>query len=188
MVLSKCAGAGVAAMMLSFSLALSTAFAGAASEGETTPNAGALGLDTVAARQKQMVGEAKSSSTLLTAQQLALAIDAGEDVTLVDVRTRDEYDCGHLAGAVWVPRGMLEFQAGAGKLGGTDSRLVVYCKKDGRAALAVRTLAQLGFTDVAYLEGGLKTWVESGRTIYNGHGEISVVNFGKSEPKTQSEH
>ena len=67
MVLSKHARTCATTMLLLFSLVLSAATAGCASEIETTAKVDAVGLDTVAARQKQMVAETKSSAALMTA-------------------------------------------------------------------------------------------------------------------------
>lgn len=85
---------------------------------------------------------------------------------LLDVREADEYAAGHLPGAVHVSRGMLEF-----KLGGTpelshrDLKVVLYCKTGGRAALAARSLQDMGYVNVQSLAGGFDAWAAAGKPV-----------------------
>lgn len=85
---------------------------------------------------------------------------------LLDVREADEYAAGHLPGAVHVSRGMLEF-----KLGGTpelshrDLKVVLYCKTGGRAALAARSLQDMGYLNVESLAGGFDAWAAAGKPV-----------------------
>jgi rhodanese-related sulfurtransferase len=46
-----------------------------------------------------------------------------------------------------------------------DRRTILYCASGGRSALAAGTLQQLGYTEVAHLNGGLKAWREAGLTV-----------------------
>ena len=75
--------------------------------------------------------------------------------------------------AVHVPRGMLEFCADPTSAHYRDAfdpgrRTILFCASGGRAALAADALQALGYTDVAYLKGGLKAWQESGFPIESG--------------------
>jgi rhodanese-related sulfurtransferase len=128
-----------------------------------------------------MVTEAKNIAGSITCDLLDEVLQSGAEVILLDVRTESEYKAGHIARAKWVPRGMLEFMAAKEKLGGTDEQYFIYCKVDSRAALAARTIMDLGFSNVSYLEGGFEAWVQSGRSIFNMHGELTVVELGKTE-------
>lgn len=130
---------------------------------------------------KALVGEAKQQVDSITIDELATLMAEGHEMNLIDVRTEAEYQAGHLHGARWIPRGMLEFDAAKGKVGSTDEEIIVYCKRDGRGALAAATLKRIGFTSVKYLAGGFVPWVAGGRSVYNLHGEITVTEFGKSE-------
>ena len=92
------------------------------------------------------------------------------DVLLVDVREPGETENGVIPGAVLVPRGMLEFRADHGSpyhLEGFElrRRVIVYCAAGPRSALAVRSLQDLGYRDVAHLDGGFRAWVEEGRPV-----------------------
>ncbi len=57
-----------------------------------------------------MVAAAKAVVPSLTAQQVHDKIHAGEDVVILDVREKEEYDQGHIAQATLLPRGLLEFR------------------------------------------------------------------------------
>ena len=85
---------------------------------------------------------------------------------LVDVREADEFSAGHLAGAVHISRGMLEFKfSGSPALQARDLRIVLYCKTSGRAALAGAVLQDMGYLNVQSLAGGFDAWVAAGKPV-----------------------
>ncbi len=59
---------------------------------------------------EEMVAAAKAVVPSLTAQDVQAKLRAGEPVTILDVREKEEYDQGHIDGAVLLPRGLLEFR------------------------------------------------------------------------------
>jgi molybdopterin/thiamine biosynthesis adenylyltransferase/rhodanese-related sulfurtransferase len=94
--------------------------------------------------------------------EVRAALDAGEDVVLVDVRESGEWDAGHLAGARHVPRGFLESRI-EGAVRDRDKRVVVYCASGVRSALAAHTLSELlGYRDVSSMTGGITLWKDRG--------------------------
>lgn len=117
-----------------------------------------------------MVAEAKESVENLTPSELATELEAG-DVLLVDLREAGELqDQGVIAGALHAPRGMLEFYADAAtpyhrEEFDPDRRTVLYCASGGRSALASSVLKQMGFSNVAHLDGGFKAWTATGNPI-----------------------
>jgi len=118
----------------------------------------------------QMVAEAKQAVENLTPEQTAAEIARG-GVLLVDLREPTERtENGAIPGALHAPRGMLEFYADPASVYHRAEfdparRTIVYCASGGRSALAARTLRELGYTDVAHLDGGLKAWIASGQPI-----------------------
>ena len=64
----------------------------------------------------------------------------GNGIVLVDVRESEEWDRGHIPGAVHVPRGYLESRID-GAVGDRDKRVVIYCASGQRSALAANTLS-----------------------------------------------
>jgi len=85
---------------------------------------------------------------------------------LVDVREADEFAAGHLAGAMHVSRGLLEFKFTANPvLQARDLKIVLYCKTSGRAALAASTLQEMGYQNVQSIAGGFDAWVGAGKPV-----------------------
>lgn len=116
-----------------------------------------------------MVAEAKAGIQNLTADQVAEEIANG--CTLIDIRDSEErHRDGVIPGAIHSPRGMLEFHADPTspyyrQVMHPDRRVVLHCASGGRSALAACTLKELGYRDVAHLDGGLKSWKEQGRPV-----------------------
>ena len=135
----------------------------------------------IAEAVKASVSDAREQVESVSVDELALMIAEGQPVKVLDVRTEAAYAAGHIKGAVWVPRGKLEFEALKGKLGSTSEPYVTYCRIDSRSALSAATLKRIGFTNVRYLKGGFRPWVTGGHSIYNMHGELTVKEFEKSE-------
>lgn len=92
-------------------------------------------------------------SPLVTAAQLKAELASPNPPLVVDVRTLGEWERGHLEGAVHLPVDDVRFDHASLPKG---RRLVLHCRSGFRAHLALRTLRQLGFTDVANVTGG---WV-----------------------------
>jgi rhodanese-related sulfurtransferase len=106
----------------------------------------------------------------LTPDQLAAELERG-GVLLVDLREREERaQKGSIPGAVHAPRGMLEFYADPTNEDhrpefDPSRRTILYCAGGARSALAVESLRQLGYDNVAHLEGGLTAWTIAGREV-----------------------
>ena len=89
----------------------------------------------------------------------------GNGVVLVDVRESEEWDRGHIPGAVHVPRGYLESRID-GAVADRDARVILYCASGQRSALAANTLSQqLGYTNVASMTGGITLWKDRGYKV-----------------------
>ena len=85
---------------------------------------------------------------------------------LLDVREADEFAAGHIAGAVLMPRGLLEFKlSGTPALASRDVKVVLYCKTSGRAALAAQTMQAMGYLNVCSLSGGFDAWLAAGKPV-----------------------
>ena len=121
----------------------------------------------------EMVAQAKQRITNLTVDEVAAERDTS-DPLIVDVREpaeRDEH--GSIPGAVSAPRGMLEFYADPTSPYHRDGfdpgrRVILHCAAGGRSALAADTLAQMGYSNVAHLEGGFTAWKAAGQPVEGG--------------------
>ncbi len=72
---------------------------------------------------------------------------------LLDVREEDEFNAGHVEGALHIPRGFLEFKAEEA-MPDKHALIIVCCAHGSRAALATETLEQMGYDNVKFLQGG----------------------------------
>ncbi len=120
-----------------------------------------------------MVKEAKSRVENLTPERVAAELASG-DVVLIDVREPSEREQhGVIAGSVEAPRGMLEFWADSSSPYhrpefDPNRRIIVHCASGGRSALAADVLQQMGYRNVAHLDGGLAAWKAAGQPVEGG--------------------
>ena len=89
-----------------------------------------------------------------TMEEVKQALDQQEDVVIVDVREKEEYEEGHLPHAVLVPLSILDTEAT--KLS-KDQTLYVYCRSGQRSRTAVKKLKAMGYEHV-YNVGGMIHW------------------------------
>jgi rhodanese-related sulfurtransferase len=123
----------------------------------------------MATTARDMVIAAREHLDLLSVQDCAEELASGTSLA-VDVRQTEEWQHGHIDGAVRAPRGLLEFLADPASPRHDAAldparRVIVVCHSGTRAALAGRTLQDLGFADVALMEGGMAAWQEAGLPI-----------------------
>jgi molybdopterin/thiamine biosynthesis adenylyltransferase/rhodanese-related sulfurtransferase len=91
-------------------------------------------------------------------------LSAPDGPLFIDVREPDEWDEGHIPGAIYTGRGRLE-QRIEGLVPDKDRPLVVYCSAGSRSAFSTKVLAEMGYTDVVNLEGGFSDWKRNGFEI-----------------------
>ncbi len=86
------------------------------------------------------------------------------DVRLIDVRERHEWDEAHLDGATLVPELTVPDRIGE-VVPDRSEQVVLYCRTDNRSARAADALRELGYEDVAYVEGGIVAWEAAGLPV-----------------------
>jgi phage shock protein E len=84
--------------------------------------------------------------------------------TLLDVRTEEEWNAGHLDGAVRIDRFADDFEAELKKLD-KSKPVLVYCAAGGRSSDAYDMLVSLGFKQVLDLDGGMRGWRKAGLPV-----------------------
>ncbi len=128
-----------------------------APQGDPVPNAVWVALAIVAPYLfflRRVPAEAR-----LNPQALRGRIQAEPGLQLVDVRTPEEFQGGHLKGAKNIPVDQL--QSRAGELS-KDKPLALYCRSGSRSASALRIVTGLGFKSAQHLEGGIMAWQREG--------------------------
>ena len=80
-----------------------------------------------------------------------------QEVIILDVREQDEYDSGHIPGAVLLPVGSIDEDTAAEVIPEKESTVLVYCRSGNRSKTASSVLAALGYTNI-YEFGGINPW------------------------------
>lgn len=88
----------------------------------------------------------------------------GGDVIVLDVRTPEEFADGHLEGAVMIDFYSPDFADQLGELDPTKS-YVLYCRSGNRSGQTTEIMSDLGFTDVADVDGGILAWTAAGLPV-----------------------
>lgn len=115
----------------------------------------------------ELVKEAKEKIVNLTPQQVSEELKK-DDVILIDIREAEELQqTGSIPGAAHAPRGMLEFYADPSlpyykPAFDKSKKIILHCASGGRSALAAQTLMQMGYENIAHLDGGIKAWKDAG--------------------------
>ena len=92
---------------------------------------------------------------VLTAQEAKQRMEENSEAIVLDVRTQEEFDQGHIPGAVCLPN---EFIAADMPFPfGKDTELLLYCRSGNRSAEAAKKLRDLGFSNVLDF-GGIQDW------------------------------
>src|SRR5258708_13953891 len=106
----------------------------------------------------QMVAEARKTVPEITVAQAKEELDEGQVGLMLDVREPNEWEKGHIPGAVLAPRGLLEWYADpttpsakAELTTKREARIIVACASGGRSMLAAQTLKSMGYTNIVNL-------------------------------------
>lgn len=92
----------------------------------------------------------------ITAEEAKKIMDTETDYVILDVRTQEEYDQGHIPGAIVIPD--TEIRARAEKvLPEKDQLILVYCRSGRRSKNAAQILVELGYTNIIEF-GGILDW------------------------------
>ncbi|MDF2906392.1 MAG: Phage shock protein precursor [Herbinix sp.] len=83
-------------------------------------------------------------------------ITSSSELIILDVRTQEEYDEGHISGAILIPNDEIELKAEE-ILTDKNATILVYCRSGRRSALASQTLSELGYLSI-YDFGGILDW------------------------------
>src|SRR5712692_990883 len=109
----------------------------------------------------KLVNEAKARIRETNVQEVKKKLDAGEKLILVDVREESEWARGHVAGAIYLVKGVIERDIEQ-RIPDRTAPLVLYCGGGFRSALAADNLQKMGYTNVLSMDGGWRGWTEAG--------------------------
>ena len=92
----------------------------------------------------------------ITPQEAKRIMDSGEEHIILDTREQDEFDEGHIPGAILIPYTEIENKAEE-MLPDNDKLILVYCRSGRRSKIAAENLVKLGYTNVKEF-GGIIDW------------------------------
>jgi len=117
---------------------------------------------------EQMLAEAAATVPFMSLAELKARVETGDpNLVILDVRERDAYEAGHIAGARLLPRGQLELRVNQ-ELPDPTQRILTCCELGRISTLAAATLRTMGFQRAVALDGGMLAWREAGYPVVRG--------------------
>jgi len=110
---------------------------------------------------RDILSQVKKGIREVSVHDVDAALKNRNDYVLLDVREKEEWDEGHLPGAVFLPRGFLEVKVEK-TVPDKNSPVIVYCAGGVRSAFAAKSLQDLGYSDVVSMAGGYGEWKNNG--------------------------
>lgn len=92
----------------------------------------------------------------ISGEQAKALMDSEKDYVIIDARTQEEFDGGHISGAVLIPEYEIA-QRAENELPDKDQLILVYCRSGRRSKIASQALVDLGYTNVKEF-GGIIDW------------------------------
>ena len=109
----------------------------------------------------KLVNEAKRHVKETNVADVKRRMENGEKFLLVDVREDNEWEKGHVPGAVHMGRGVIERDIET-QVPETSTKMILYCGGGFRSALVADNLQKMGYANVESMDGGWKGWVAAG--------------------------
>lgn len=106
----------------------------------------------------------KQAATLVDPAGAEALIESTPEMVVLDVRTPEEVAEGTLPGAIAIDFYSPDFAAQVAELD-RDAPYLVYCRSGSRSGQATQIMADLGFTQVSELEGGILSWIGAGEAL-----------------------
>lgn len=113
-----------------------------------------------------MGGSFLSGFSLLKPDNFKKIVDQKE-VLVLDVRTRQEYEVGHLPSAINIDIYASDFWERISELD-RDQKYAVYCRSGNRSSQAINMMKDMGFSQLVELDGGVIAWTRSGQGLCSG--------------------
>jgi molybdopterin/thiamine biosynthesis adenylyltransferase/rhodanese-related sulfurtransferase len=113
------------------------------------------------ATYRELLAQVKTEIDEVSSIEAHERLESSDGPLFVDVREPDEWDEGHIPGAIYTGRGRLE-QRIEGLVPDKSRPLVVYCSAGSRSAFAAKVLEELGYLNVVNLAGGFSDWKRNG--------------------------
>ena len=110
-----------------------------------------------------LVAEAKKKIKEVTPAESVRIHSEDPSVVFLDCREPNEWNLGRIPGAIFIARGNIESRVEATIP--REQRVIIYCARGNRSALAADTMQQMGYEDVASMSEGFGGWVDAGGDV-----------------------
>ena len=108
-------------------------------------------------RFQKLVAEAKKRIKEISPNDAMHEVGCGA-ATLIDVRSKEDWESGHARGANHLPRGEVELEIEE-QVPDLDQRIICYCGGGSRSALVAESLQKMGYRNVRSVAGGFRAWL-----------------------------
>jgi rhodanese-related sulfurtransferase len=119
---------------------------------------------------------AEENLPTISLQKIVAANLADPLTYLIDVRSEEEYESGHLPGSISVPGGQA-VQRADDFVAVRNAQIVFISNQSARATMAAYWYRQMGYPNVFILQGGLSAWKERGETVESGVSVMEPLGF-----------
>ena len=109
----------------------------------------------------KLVNDSKKNIKEVTVDEVQTKFNDNTDFLLIDVREESEWNNDHIAGAMYMGRGIIERDIER-IVPDASREIVLYCGGGYRSALSAESLQKMGYTKVFSLAGGWKAWLDAG--------------------------
>jgi|ERR1044071_4001523 rhodanese-related sulfurtransferase len=107
-------------------------------------------------RYEKLIADTKKDISEISPTDAASKMKS-DNVVLVDVREKEEWDEEHILDAIHLSRGTIELDIEE-KVPDPETLIICHCGGGGRSALAAQSLQKMGYKNVRSMAGGFKTW------------------------------
>ena len=107
--------------------------------------------------REDLLKSAREDIREMSVEEVKNYLDEGNTPVLVDIRGLDEWERGHLEGAIHIPRGVLEAEVES-RVPDKSAEVIVYCAGGVRSLLGAVSMRELGYENLISMDGGCGAW------------------------------
>ena len=129
----------------------------------TAPTATAVEKSPARAKLIKMIKDARTTHPQISVTEAQMLMTTDLELLVIDVREPAEFKAGNVAGAIHIPRGLLEFKL-IKREKNLNRPILIYCRSGARASFAGEKLTELGYTNVKNMTGGYLAYAKAMKT------------------------
>lgn len=107
----------------------------------------------------KLVDSCRSQIVETNCDEVNERLKRGETITLIDIREESEWNNGHIRGAIYLGKGIIERDI-ENLIPNKSQEIILYCGGGYRSAIAAKSLMDMNYTNVKSMDGGIRVWRE----------------------------